>query len=588
MIKTKNNLIKLIKSYDPNKIVFWVGAGIDHNAPTNLPLAKTLMETLLELTCGKKYSQKILKQCQSIYGGIPRMESVISDIKLFEEELAVDCTVVSGFESFLEAPPNNCHQILAQFLNKGANIVTFNYGNAIAKAFNMQYHNGFPMQPIFDNELNLYLYSNENITSGKIYHPHGVANDLKTIGISLNEVKKTLSPKFQEILINWIENGYCFIFLGYSCSDTLDINPFFKSLKTKENIDSTGIIINYSSKDSFSNKNESSEIEDVLTPFNQYFIFNTITSDFMQSIKIHECSNHVSLENNEYNWINNFRKYIKPYNEKLYLYISLGIIKSLGLDYKSILPSNWYKQKNYELFKRNWYIDYYYFICLSQASNYYRATRFSKKLNNSNLTKSDILSKLWQPKRAAKVTISPFDIFDILNNTDWINSNYQIDWNISTALNRNAEWIIIDILKNPLLFKIKQKKHSKMADIIIKSNNIIINLGNNFVLDFIQQLTALRYKGILLMLFENKYDLAITNLNQALYHYNAISSIAGVIRCKLYLTFVELVNFKINNFTPSLNQAKLFLDDIRNQYQHTINSKDKYLYILLKIYLRLL
>lgn len=90
------------------------------------------------------------------------------------------------------------------------------------------------------------------------------------------------------------------------------------------------------------------------------------------------------------------------------------------------------------------------------------------------------------------------------------------------------------------------------------------------------------------MLFENKYDLAITNLNQALYHYNAISSIAGVIRCKLYLTFVELVNFKINNFTPSLNQAKLFLDDIRNQYQHTINSKDKYLYILLKIYLRLL
>ena len=61
MIKTKNNLIKLIKSYDPNKIVFWVGAGIDNNAPTNLPLAKTLMEALLELTCGKKYSKKIEK-----------------------------------------------------------------------------------------------------------------------------------------------------------------------------------------------------------------------------------------------------------------------------------------------------------------------------------------------------------------------------------------------------------------------------------------------------------------------------------------------------------------------------------------------
>ena len=588
MIKAKDNLIKLIKSYDPNKIVFWVGAGIDNNAPTNLPLAKTLMETLLELTCGKKYSKKILEQCQSIYNGIPRMETVISDIKLFEEELAVDCTVVSGFESFLEAPPNNCHQILAQFLSKGANIVTLNYGNTIAKAFNMQYNNKFPILPEFDNELNLYLYSDENITSGKIYHPHGVANDLNTIGISLNEVKKNLSPKFKKTLINWIENGYCFIFLGYSCSDTLDINPFFKSLKTNENTDSIGIIINYSTKDSFSNKNESSEMEDILTPFNQYFIFNTITSDFMPDIKIHECCNYSSIEKDEYKWLNNFYDHIKPYNKELHLYISLGIIKSLGLDYKKILPSNWYKQKDYKLFKRNWYIDYYSFICLSQTSNYYKTTRFSKKLNNSNLTKSDILSKLWQSKRAAKVTISPFDVFDILNETDWINSNYQIDWNISTALNRNAEWIIIDILRNPFLFKIKQKKHSKMADIIMESNAIIINLGNDFVTDFIQQLTALRYNGILLMLFENKYDLALTNLNQALYHYNAISSIAGVIRCKLYLTFVELINFKINNATSSLNQANLLLDEIHNQHYITINPKDKYLYILLKIYLKLL
>lgn len=536
----------------------------------------------------KKILKKILEQCQSIYNGIPRMETVISDIKLFEEELAVDCTVVSGFESFLEAPPNNCHQILAQFLSKGANIVTLNYGNTIAKAFNMQYNNKFPILPEFDNELNLYLYSDENITSGKIYHPHGVANDLNTIGISLNEVKKNLSPKFKKTLINWIENGYCFIFLGYSCSDTLDINPFFKSLKTNENTDSIGIIINYSTKDSFSNKNESSEMEDILTPFNQYFIFNTITSDFMQDIKIHECCNYSSIEKDEYKWLNNFYDHIKPYNKELHLYISLGIIKSLGLDYKKILPSNWYKQKDYKLFKRNWYIDYYSFICLSQTSNYYKTTRFSKKLNNSNLTKSDILSKLWQSKRAAKVTISPFDVFDILNETDWINSNYQIDWNISTALNRNAEWIIIDILRNPFLFKIKQKKHSKMADIIMESNAIIINLGNDFVTDFIQQLTALRYNGILLMLFENKYDLALTNLNQALYHYNAISSIAGVIRCKLYLTFVELINFKINNATSSLNQANLLLDEIHNQHYITINPKDKYLYILLKIYLKLL
>lgn len=581
---TKKDLIKLIKSYDPHKIVFWIGAGIDNNPPTNLPLAKTLIENILELTCGKLYSQKILEQCKLIYNDIPRMETVISEIKMFEKELAVDSTVISGFQSFLDAPPNSCHQVLAQYLNQGSNIVTFNYGNAISKAFNMQYHNNFPLQPVFNSELNLYLYSDSNITKGKIYHPHGVANDLNTIGISLNEVKNTLSSKFKETLINWLENGYCFIFLGYSCSDTLDINPFFKSLKIKENTNSIGIVINHSLEDSFSNKNENSKIADILTPFNQYFIFNTNTNNFIQNIKIQESCNQKLSKSNEFMWLNNFCHYIKPYNEELNKYISLGIIKSLGLDYKKILPSNWYKQKNYELFNRHWYIDYYYFICLSQSADFGKALRFIKNIRYNNLAKSDMYSKLWFTKKAAKATISIPQANKTLTETNWLSSNKKVDWNISTSLNRNAEWIILDILKNPIFLNVKIKKHFKTAMLIIESNNIIIKLGNDFVLDFVQQLTALRYNGILLMLFENEYDLACNYLNRALYHYDAISSITGVIRCKLYLTIVEMFNFKMNNVTFSLKQAKLLLEDIQSHYQQVINPKDKYLYNILKFY----
>lgn len=124
MIQTKSDLIKFIKTTDPQKIVFWIGAGVDHNSPTNLPLAEDLLRKILELTCGKDYAKNIQKKSKLVYQGIPRMEMVISEIKLFESELAIDSTIVNGFSSFLDAPPNSCHQVLAQFLNQGSNIVS--------------------------------------------------------------------------------------------------------------------------------------------------------------------------------------------------------------------------------------------------------------------------------------------------------------------------------------------------------------------------------------------------------------------------------------------------------------------------------
>ncbi len=340
MIQTKSDLIKLIKTLEPQKIVFWIGAGVDNNWPTNLPVAKDLLEKILELTCGEEYTEKIEKQYKSVYNGIPRMETVISEIKLFESELAIDSTIVNGFSSFLDAPPNTCHQVLAQYLNQGSNIVSLNYGNTIAKAYNMQYSNKFPTKPVFDDELNLYVYKNECITKGKVYHLHGVADDLDTIGISLNEVKKTFSPKFKDQLTAWINNGYCFIFLGYSCSDTLDVNPFFLNLKSKGN--ATGIIINHSKQESFTMENQDSKMKNILTPFSQKIIFNTVTKDFIESLKIRKCQK----DDNEYDWFDNFQNCIIPYNQDLYQYISLGLINSLGLDYKKVLPSDWYKKKN--------------------------------------------------------------------------------------------------------------------------------------------------------------------------------------------------------------------------------------------------
>lgn len=75
MMKTKNDLVNLIKSLDPSKIVFWVGAGIDSNPPTSLPLASKLLEELIKQTCGKVYASKIKTQYELLYGEnmIPRV-----------------------------------------------------------------------------------------------------------------------------------------------------------------------------------------------------------------------------------------------------------------------------------------------------------------------------------------------------------------------------------------------------------------------------------------------------------------------------------------------------------------------------------
>jgi len=209
------------------------------------------------------------------------------------------------------------------------------------------------------------------------------------------------------------------------------------------------------------------------------------------------------------------------------------------------------------------------------------ARKFSKKLSDDNLTKSDIYAKLGLTKKAAQATMPVEEIYVYLSTVN--NPTLPIiDWNISTALNRNAEWIILDILRHPLSFQRKLEKHSKKASIIMRCNQKIIDLGNDCVLDFFQYLTALRYYGVLLMILENKYDDSIRYLKQALFHYDAISVRAGSITCKLFLSLVEILNIK--NDKRSLQTAESYLDSVKCYNVKSINPKNLYLYLLLKVY----
>lgn len=589
MICSEEDLINLINSYAPEKIVFWVGAGLDCNRPTCLPRAPELLKSLLKLTCGEEYSTMLLNSYTRANSdnSVPRMESVISEIKRFERELKDTATVLTGFSSFLDAPPNDCHQILAQYLKRGAQIITTNYGNAIAKAFNLQYgKNSFPEVPKFEKDLGLYTYSNFSNTSGKIYHVHGVANNLETLGISLDEVKNFLPINFRKLLIHWISNNYCFIFLGYSCSDSLDINTFFRSLgKNLMNQQSVGIIIDHSDMNFFVEM-PNQKMQTILTPFQSQNICKLNTVRFLELIKLHNYLPSSSLFP-DFNWLDNFIENITPYDSKLNIYITIGITKALGLKPRQILPKRWYINNDYSLFNRTWYIDYYRMI-LAPIKNLFVNRSFFKSLYKDSLTKSDMYAKMGFIKKAAAVCGKLSTAEECLAHFDGERISPPIDWQISSTLNRNAQWIVVDILKSPIRFHRKISKHKNDAILIMKCNKIIINLGGNNVLDFFQIITAMRYNGVLSMIYENKYDYAVTSLKDAMSYYKDTSSVTGVIRCTIYLAYVEWLNYKRNKDIHSLEKAKDLLIQVKSQNKIYMQLTDKRLYAMLKIYIHFL
>ncbi len=235
--------IDLVKSYTANKIVFWVGAGIDCNCPTNLPAAKPLLYSILEIACGKNIADNIKtywenqgSRIHDILNGrvdfscVPRFESVLRGIKDFESNLKNDSSVLSGFYSFRSALANSIHHLLAEYLNNGANTTTTNYDLCIPNAYNRLYHGTHCIEKIpkrISLETPLYRFESTNKDSSKLYYLHGVSTDPKSLGITLASVKNSLPIELEALLNQWIDEDYLFIFMGYSGSDTLDVNRYF-------------------------------------------------------------------------------------------------------------------------------------------------------------------------------------------------------------------------------------------------------------------------------------------------------------------------------------------------------------------------
>lgn len=230
-----------IRNYSPNQRVFWVGAGISHPKPTNLPCGKELTEFALENTCGHDVkstiiniwnkSNEILKQkdIQGDFSVIPRLESILDVINNFEKKaVGVDYSFMSGFKAFLEAPYNSQHASLAKLLSCGATIITPNFDLCIENAYN-DLNKG--TDKLSSKQYgNLVVYKSKKMpTVGEIWHYHGTVDKIQNMGATLSIVKEGLTVNVKEKLTELFYRSGAVIFLGYSLSDAFDINPFFEN-----------------------------------------------------------------------------------------------------------------------------------------------------------------------------------------------------------------------------------------------------------------------------------------------------------------------------------------------------------------------
>lgn len=572
-------IICRIKEYPINKLIFWLGAGIDRDSPTELPLGYELTDDILERTCGKELSRKILQEWKNTACRIneiskevihvdeyPRLETILEAVRIFEDNLFGNSSVINGLKSFADAPPNDNHYILAEMLHQGANIVTTNYDCCIPIAYNKLFQQGDDKM-LLCNDDNLWIYKSEVKNVGAIYHLHGIAQCIKNIGATLSVIKNPIARKFDQRMNEWLKGGYCFVFLGYGGVDTLDITPYLRN--KRESVNSLGIYVRHSSE-SYKNIVKCANVRerDLLHCFTNQYILSYNTKDFLREYSGKRFELAESVVNN---WKEKFSASSIAYTSELQRICALGIIHSLDLDPCKILGEQWTDEYSgiSNSCVDNWYIGNYGFRNALRCGKVKEIYHFTKLMKESELLLSDIhraknyfMSYILDRKYRKKVKLN---IYDVLRDKE------VIDWNISTPINREVQFILFVFLRSPLNINYLTKLLKRRGLELIKIIENLIDAGPIYLLEINQLNVAYIDLAILEMVCTQNYVKAWENISKARYNYAEISSISGVINTFFY----EIIYFEIKYWRY---RNKEYKERVKILYKKTITilSNERY------------
>lgn len=229
MIVKEYNALEDIKELDNNKIIFLVGAGVSIASPSNLPSGKRLTEYYLESCIGLELAVELMQRWKKIneivysvnkiHSSLLRLEFIIGCINDVDYEF-YDVPFIAGFQQFARVNSNINHTYLGALLRNGCKVITPNFDCAIENTFSDYKETiklGVPTC-IVENNL------------GSVYHYHGIGTQYSQLGATIIRIKKGLPYELKKQLLEWFQEGYSIISVGFSCSDYFDMTPFFESL----------------------------------------------------------------------------------------------------------------------------------------------------------------------------------------------------------------------------------------------------------------------------------------------------------------------------------------------------------------------
>jgi hypothetical protein len=246
-----------IHDVPPERWLLWVGAGISYPAPTSLPLGIPLTLFTLQECCGETVTTKVgqlwaeanahigAPDAPGPLGPVPRLESVLGDVdEVRAEFLGSGFDFLTGFRTFRGAPFNQNHLHIAELLRRGVNVVTMNFDTCIEAAY--RHLTLGKDELLLGRELGTPCYSSRSDPNvGKVWHVHGTAHDVRSLGATILAVKEGLPDGFRIWLDNILSCDSLVIFLGYSASDSFDVNLYFGGKPPGQFAASTGWFVQH-------------------------------------------------------------------------------------------------------------------------------------------------------------------------------------------------------------------------------------------------------------------------------------------------------------------------------------------------------
>lgn len=211
---------------------------MSYPGPSSLPLGIPLTGFALREICGAAVESRLLRMwgeanavagtpaAPAPLGPVPRLETVLG----VADEVRASCAgcefdLLRGFRAFADAPYNRNHLHLAALLGAGTTVITVNFDTCVKRAYARLFGPAEALTPA--REFDTWCYRQGGGGGAAVWHVHGSAEDVTSLGATVRAVKEGIPEGFRRWLDELLGGGVLLIFLGYSASDSFDVNLYF-------------------------------------------------------------------------------------------------------------------------------------------------------------------------------------------------------------------------------------------------------------------------------------------------------------------------------------------------------------------------